>query len=205
MRARYGVSFVSSKFDWCFAAVIDILKYHDIVPRYNGTALYLKFVFTFICHHTVLLTLEYAITIDVDDFIHPNLSEFRVRPVSHLIGLANNFMVFYIESNVTWWTEYNFECFLISIASRKVTACQYISDLLILIYCLSTDVIMGSIATQITSLTIFYTNVYWGAYQRKHQSSASLAFVWGIINNIMPSISNYLSLCSQSLLKDPVL
>ena len=42
------------------------------------------------------------------------------------------------------------------------------------------DVIMGSIASQITSLTIVYSTVYSGADQRKHQSSASLAFVWGI-------------------------
>ena len=33
---------------------------------------------------------------------------------------------------------------------------------------------------QITSLTIVYSTVYSGADQRKHQSSASLAFVWGI-------------------------
>ena len=42
------------------------------------------------------------------------------------------------------------------------------------------DVIMDSIASQITSLTIVYSNVYSGADQSKHQSSASLAFVWGI-------------------------
>ena len=42
------------------------------------------------------------------------------------------------------------------------------------------DVIMGSIASQITSLTIVYSTVYSDADQRKHQSSASLAFVWGI-------------------------
>ena len=42
------------------------------------------------------------------------------------------------------------------------------------------DVIMGTIASQITSLTIVYSNVYSGADQSKHQSSASLAFVWGI-------------------------
>ena len=42
------------------------------------------------------------------------------------------------------------------------------------------DVIMGTIASQITSLTIVYSTVYSGADQRKHQSSASLAFVWGI-------------------------
>ena len=39
---------------------------------------------------------------------------------------------------------------------------------------------MGPIASQITSLTIVNSIVYSGADQRKHQSSASLAFVWGI-------------------------
>ena len=42
------------------------------------------------------------------------------------------------------------------------------------------DVIMSTMASQITSLTIVYLTVYSGADQRKHQSSASLAFVWGI-------------------------
>ena len=42
------------------------------------------------------------------------------------------------------------------------------------------DVIMGPIAFQITSLIIVYSTVCSDADQRKHQSSASLAFVWGI-------------------------
>ena len=42
------------------------------------------------------------------------------------------------------------------------------------------DVIMGAIVSQITSLTIVYSMVYSGADQRKHESSASLAFVQGI-------------------------
>ena len=41
------------------------------------------------------------------------------------------------------------------------------------------DVIMSTVASQITSLTIVCSTVS-GADQRKHQSSASLAFVWGI-------------------------
>ena len=41
-------------------------------------------------------------------------------------------------------------------------------------------VIMGTIASQITSLPIVYSAVYSDADQRKHQSSASLAFVWWI-------------------------
>ena len=42
------------------------------------------------------------------------------------------------------------------------------------------DVIMSVIASQITSLPIVYSIVYSGADQIKNQSSASLAFVWGI-------------------------
>ena len=42
------------------------------------------------------------------------------------------------------------------------------------------DVIMGAIASLITSLMIVYSTVYSDADQRKYQSSASLAFVWGI-------------------------
>ena len=44
-------------------------------------------------------------------------------------------------------------------------------------YC---DIIMGTVASQITSLTISYSTVYSDADQRTHQSSASLAFVQGI-------------------------
>ena len=39
---------------------------------------------------------------------------------------------------------------------------------------------MTTIASQITSLTSVYSTVYSDADQRIHQSSASLAFVWGI-------------------------
>ena len=39
---------------------------------------------------------------------------------------------------------------------------------------------MGVLTSQITSLTIVCSNVYSGTVQRKHQSSASLAFVRGI-------------------------
>ena len=42
------------------------------------------------------------------------------------------------------------------------------------------DVIMGTIASQITSLAIVYSTVHSDADQRKHRSSASLAIAWGI-------------------------
>ena len=50
------------------------------------------------------------------------------------------------------------------------------------------DVRMGTIASQITSLTIVYSTVYSDADQRKHQSFASLAFVrgihWRLVNSL---------------------
>ena len=39
---------------------------------------------------------------------------------------------------------------------------------------------MDAIASQITNLTIVYSTVHADANKKKHQSSASLAFVWGI-------------------------
>ena len=39
---------------------------------------------------------------------------------------------------------------------------------------------MSAMASQIPILTIVYSIVYSGTDQRKHQSSASLSFVWGI-------------------------
>ena len=50
---------------------------------------------------------------------------------------------------------------------------------------------MGAIASQITSLTIVYSSVYSDADQRKHQSSASLAFVRGIHRGPVNSPHNW--------------
>ena len=47
-------------------------------------------------------------------------------------------------------------------------------------HCHYTDVIMSAMSSQITSPTSVYSTVYSGVDQRKHQSSASLAFVRGI-------------------------
>ena len=46
---------------------------------------------------------------------------------------------------------------------------------------------MGAVASQITSLTIVYSAVYSDADQRKHQISASLAFVRGIHRRLVNS------------------
>ena len=72
------------------------------------------------------------------------------------------------------------------------------------------DVIINAMASQITSLAIVYSTVYSGTDERKHQSSASLAFVRGIhrwpvnsphkgtvTRNMFP-IDDVIILCNQS-------
>ena len=43
-----------------------------------------------------------------------------------------------------------------------------------------TDVIMSAMTSQITGVSIVYSTIYSVTDQRKHQNSASLAFMWGI-------------------------
>ena len=62
---------------------------------------------------------------------------------------------------------------------RTFGSCSYVVNLQ-LFYRHYSDVILGAMAFQIISLTIVYSTVYSGVDQRKHQSSASLAFVRGI-------------------------
>ena len=50
---------------------------------------------------------------------------------------------------------------------------------------------MTTMASLITSLTVVYSILYSGADQRKHQSSASLAFVWGITGEFPAQRASY--------------
>ena len=62
----------------------------------------------------------------------------------------------------------------------KVITCQAVTHGKLFLGKRDSEVIMTTMATQITSLTIVYSTVYSGPDQRKRQSSASLAFVRGI-------------------------
>ena len=53
------------------------------------------------------------------------------------------------------------------------------------------EVIMSMMASQITGLTIVCSTVYSGADQRKHQSSASLAFVQGFHRWLVNSLHKW--------------
>ena len=80
-----------------------------------------------------------------------------------------------------WWRHYGgSKCFIYLHTSVSVHQ-QYCTRIDMLMSGFHyNDVTMDSIASQITSPTIVYSTVYSDADQRKHLSSASLAFVWGI-------------------------
>ena len=71
------------------------------------------------------------------------------------------------------WLLIHVKSMLIKMATGDITATKQTTTKLFHY----NDVTMGSMASQITSLTVVYASVYSGADQRKHQISASLAFV----------------------------
>ena len=73
-----------------------------------------------------------------------------------------------------------FRLWLIREGLCEITSCLGDRSQLATVLDHNNDVIMSAMASQIISLTIVYSTVYSGADQRKHQSSASLAFVRGI-------------------------
>ena len=78
-------------------------------------------------------------------------------------------------NDVMWMDKYIQNRFLILMRPYLLFSQQCCSWL-----CYYYDVLMSTMASQITSLTIIYSTVYSGADQRKHQSSVSLSFVRGI-------------------------
>ena len=80
------------------------------------------------------------------------------------------------DSEMGQWTE-------VAVSPVRVSECMPNNSLVetsLFSFVHYNDVIMTTVACQITSFTIVYSIVYSGANQRKHQSSASLAFVRGI-------------------------
>ena len=78
---------------------------------------------------------------------------------------------------IEWRTYLMCQRFHVTIQRTQIKDNRLRSDIHINHY---NDVIMSVMASQITSLTIVYSSVYLGPDERKHQSSAPLAFVRGI-------------------------
>ena len=117
-------------------------------------------------------------------FIQENALKWCLQNSNHLFGVqfvkygrgnwlrSNNVNVFHIASEAQGWMVH-WPWFVVA----KISTI-HLSALKSTIH--YSDVIMCATVSQITSLTIAYSTVYSGADQRKHQTSASLAFVWGI-------------------------
>ena len=89
-----------------------------------------------------------------------------IRTESHL-WKRKSFICQYMEKMFSMW-QHTINTFVLINARAHIADIHY------------SDVTMGKIASQITSLTIVYSIVYSDADKRGYQSSASLAFVQGI-------------------------
>ena len=101
------------------------------------------------------------------------MSPAKCRPFcSSVIVLTNEAPSYYSRKCDVLFAYFNYH-----IMGKQVMK-QPDNTVVVILY--NNDVIMGAVASQITSLTSVYSIYYSGADQRKHHSSASLAFVRGI-------------------------
>ena len=85
--------------------------------------------------------------------------------------------------------EHLYKCICMCMALKWLTSSHVITATHVLAH--YSDVIMDTMASLITSLTSVYSTVHPGADQRKHQSSALLAFVGGIHRRPVNSPHNW--------------
>ena len=96
----------------------------------------------------------------------------NIRPRCHYVNICTKQLPFHRRHFET-----DILCLLTEISLIFFFRCPIDFRSALAHYC---DVIIGAMASQITSLTIVYSIVHAGADESKHQSSASLAFVRGI-------------------------
>ena len=105
-------------------------------------------------------------------FLLPNLVAFSCYTVNiHL----EKWVMRCDTKRAIWWNLYN---------KHKITGdtfeCNFVDKNVFASITHYNDVIMSAMASQLISIVIIYSSVYLVADQRKHQSSASPAFVRGI-------------------------
>ena len=134
-----------------------------------------------------------------------NVSELRIKMLYYFLTKMNfkkpppKFRLLCECLNVMWWPAFSSasyqyiletETILKKYSSLTVSEIVKVSTSVEVLYSFTdhyNDVIMGTIASQITSLTLVYSTVYSeDADQRKYQSSAPLAFVRGIRDRWIP-------------------
>ena len=112
------------------------------------------------CHHISIITINYrrSITGERSD-IH--------NRIAYVISITT---IHIYKPIVPWWH-------VVKCANIGSCNCLSLVRHQTITWTHYDDVIMTMLASQITSLTVVYSIVYSGVNQRKHQSSASLAFV----------------------------
>ena len=98
------------------------------------------------------------------------------------IHLVIHMCVFIIVCFIYFLSYYCHVCMCYVVSNRVTVSSTQVSIFLLMHYImfLYNDVIMSTIVSKITGVSIVCTTFGSGADQRKHQSSASLAFAWGI-------------------------
>ena len=102
-----------------------------------------------------------------------------------VVGFQNSFNSWCVHwvlgyDNSVLLNEWHVQNYFMSYIYTSISLCCVTITLLYISSLHYSDVIMGTIVSQIISLMTVYLTVFSDADQRKHQSSASLAFVLGI-------------------------
>ena len=160
----YNVIYIISFLDW----ILTLQKWNKI------NAIWVSFSFCKIVHNIDSDNLCPCLFVAVSVGGLPGLWPFRfvAVPVCGLYGVWSfRFVAVLVCGLSVCVRSYLWRCARLDI--KKVEAVQHKASHY-------SDFIMSAMASQITSLAIGYSTVYSGAGQRKHQSSASLAFVRGL-------------------------
>ena len=104
------------------------------------------------------------------------LNSYCMRLTLTLKGYCSTVLI--IVYNVIYSINYN--CSFLFLSELYCTGCEAVINGKCFVVYHYSDVIIMAMASQITGVSIVYSTVCSGANQRKHQSSASLAFVRGI-------------------------
>ena len=115
------------------------------------------------------------------------ITTIKQKPCAYFLAYtvyhSNSQTDFFTNENIISWSLWLFACN----AHSRYAAIKIVWHLILHHY---SDIIMGSMASSITSLSLVYSTVCLGADQWKHQSSASLTFVGGIHTWPVNSLTN---------------
>ena len=206
VRARYGMSFVDQASAWYSASVPIIIygKSYNTEPRYNGTDCAMKHIeFGLIIRRVkqIFLVIYWAglycwcIVGSLNDFVKQAYSGPRFTGHKNNVALSDPFWYFIFQKHAhnMFLCLFGFAPIAFNHILQGYSTGNSVSEnreRILFEGCTAwteicwptrhySDVMMSAMAYQITGVSIAYSNICSGANQRKHESSASLAFMRG--------------------------